>query len=238
MSLISSLGNAVRKMRRELGISQEELAERADLHRTYIAGIERGGRNITLRSVDKLAKALKVSVATLLTLSAGDLTDNATAANHSSPAIIDILLIEDDPDDAELTVNALAAGRLANRVHIVGDGPQALDFLFAAGEYSNRRDALPQLIMLDLTLPKLNGLEVLQRLKRDPRTQNIAVIVLTGSTNEADIDECKRLGVEQFIVKPVEFSAFNRVVQQHSFPWALLKPAPQLRSQPDPSVPR
>ncbi|MGZ4973560.1 MAG: helix-turn-helix domain-containing protein, partial [Limisphaerales bacterium] len=219
-------GNAVRKLRRQMGISQEELAERADLHRTYIAGIERGGRNITLRSIDKLAKAFNVSVAALLTLSAGDLTDNASAANVCCPAVIDILLIEDDPDDAELTVKALTAGHLTNRVHIVRDGPQALDFLFAAGEYTNRRNDLPQLIMLDLTLPKLSGLEVLQRLKHDPRTQNIAIIVLTGSTNGADMAECKRLGIEHYIVKPVEFSAFRSVVQQHSFPWALLKPSP------------
>jgi CheY-like chemotaxis protein len=223
MPLINRLGSTVRKLRQQLGLSQEQLAERADLHRTYIAGIERGGRNITLRSVDKLAKALNISVAALLTDPGVESTLAAGPANQTSD-IIDILLVEDNADHAELTVNALAAGHLVNRIHIVHDGQQALDFLFATGDYNNRRGRqLPQLILLDLSLPKVSGIEVLERLKRDPRTQNLAVIVLTVSTDETDIAECKRLGVQHYIVKPVAFSDFNHALEQHNFHWALLK---------------
>jgi len=224
MPLISRLGTTVRKLRQQLGLSQEGLAERADLHRTYIAGIERGGRNITLKSVDKLAKALNISVADLLDGSDAE-SKPASGPRDQASDIIDILLVEDNADHAELTVNALAAGHLVNRVHIVRDGQQALDFLFATGDYSNRSGCrLPQLILLDLSLPKVSGIEVLERLKRDPRTHDLAVIVLTVSTNAADVAECRRLGVEHYIVKPVAFSNFNRALEQHKFQWALLKP--------------
>ena len=119
----------------------------------------------------------------------------------------------------------LTDGRLVNRVHVVRDGQQALNFMFCAGEYANRRGhPLPQLILLDLTLPKLSGIEVLQSLKRDPRTQKVAVIVLTNSNSQAHVEECKRLGVEQYILKPVAFNGFCNAIQQFSFVCALIKP--------------
>lgn len=224
MPLISRVGHTVRKLRRELGLSQEELAERADLHRTYIAGIERGGRNITLRSVQKLAVALGVTVAALL--NEETTSDESSASANLSNEMIDILLVEDNPEDAELTAKALSNGHLLNRVHVVRDGPQALDFMFCTGAYTNRRGRpLPQLILLDLSLPKMGGIEVLQRLKRDPRTQNVAVIVLTSSSSRVHMDECRRLGVEQYILKPVAFNDFTSVVQNFSFLYAVLKPA-------------
>jgi CheY-like chemotaxis protein/plasmid maintenance system antidote protein VapI len=224
MPLISKVGHTVRKLRREMGLSQEELAERADLHRTYIAGIERGGRNITLRSVERLATALGVSVAHLLNESHDGASSDLTSANLSTE-IIDILLVEDNPEDAELTTQALSNGHLVNRVHVVRDGQQALDFMFCEGDYANRRGRpLPQLILLDITLPKISGSEVLQHLKRDRRTRNVAVIMLTISNSSAHMEECKRLGVEQYILKPVAFKEFASVVQQFSFMCALLKP--------------
>jgi CheY-like chemotaxis protein/DNA-binding Xre family transcriptional regulator len=210
-------------MRLRLGISQEELAERADLHRTYIAGIEGGGRNITLKSVDKLARALKVSVSDLLSEA---LTENAShPRNNNNNHVIDILLVEDDPADAELTVRAFTEARIINPVHVVRDGQEALDFLFSNGAYANRKGlALPHVILLDLSLPKISGIEVLRRLKRDARTENIAVIVITGTRNHGDIDECKRLGAEHCIGKPVRFDNFSQIAPQLSFLWALVKP--------------
>jgi CheY-like chemotaxis protein/DNA-binding Xre family transcriptional regulator len=205
-----------------LGISQEELAERADLHRTYIAGIEGGGRNITLKSIDKLARALKVPVADLLTEVLNDAPPQK-AANHNH--VVDILLIEDDPDDAELTVKAFTEARIINPVHVVRDGQEAVDFLFSAGAYTHRSGlALPQVILLDLNLPKVSGIEVLRRIRRDPRTQNIAVVVITASRDDADLDECKKLGAGHCIGKPIRFDNFSQITPHLSFLWALLKP--------------
>lgn len=223
MPITQRLGKTVRNLRLRSGLSQEELAERADLHRTYIAGIEGGGRNITLKSVDKLARALKVSVADLLSEA---LSETAPPpANNNNNHVIDILLVEDDPDDAELTVRAFTEARIINTVHVVRDGEEALDFLFSNGAYANRKGlALPQVILLDLTLPKISGMEVLRRIKRDPRTQNISVIVVTASRNDAEIDECKQLGVEHCIGKPIRFDNFSQITPQLSFLWALVKP--------------
>lgn len=228
MPITQRLGKTVRNLRLRQGMSQEELAERADLHRTYIAGIEGGGRNITLKSVDKLARALKVSVADLLTEA---LTEAPPHPTHNNNHFMDILLVEDDPDDAALTVNAFAEARIINPVHVVRDGEEALDFLFATGAYANRRDlALPQVVLLDLSLPKISGLDVLRRIKRDPRTQNIAVVVVTGTRNSSDIDECKRLGAEHCIGKPVRFDNFSQITPQLSFLWALVKPSTSART--------
>lgn len=213
----------MRKLRRQMGMSQEELAERADLHRTYIAGIEGGGRNITLRSVDKLAKALKVSVPALLSEAFGD---DATTPSRARSDVVDILLVEDNPEDAEMTLDAFSKARIINTVHHVRDGEQALDFLFGRGEYEQRKGhRLPQVILLDLKLPKVSGIDVLREIKADSRTKNISVVVLTGSNRSADIEECKRLGVQSYIVKPVRFDKFTEVASSMSFLWALMKPA-------------
>ena len=215
-------GASVRSLRRGLGISQEELAGRAELHRTYIAGIEGGARNITLRSIDKLARALGVSTATLLshTNDPGDL---------SSGGFADILLVEDNPDDVDLTLRAFREAKIANRVHVISDGTEALDYLFCTGSHSERRrKEPPHVILLDLNLPKISGLEVLRRIKSDPRTRAIPVIVLTMSRKNQDIIESRRLGAHNYIVKPVDFQNFSQVTPQLEFHWALLKPTTRL----------
>lgn len=223
MPITQRLGKTVRNLRLRQGISQEELAERADLHRTYIAGIEGGGRNITLRSIDKLARALKVPVADLLSEALSDVPPQKAGNNNNH--VVDILLIEDDPDDADLTVKAFTEARIINPVHVVRDGQDALDFLFSAGAYTHRNGlAMPQVILLDLSLPKVSGIEVLRRIKRDPRTQHIAVVVITASRDDTDLDECKKLGAEHCIGKPVRFDNFSQITPHLSFLWALLKP--------------
>jgi len=197
------------------------------MHRTYIAGIERGARNVTLKSIDKLATALGVSTAVLLdspskpALQPGDLRSELPVGKF-----VDILLVEDDQADVELTLHAFKKARITNPIHIVNDGAEALDFLFCRERYANRKmENRPQLVLLDLNLPKVGGLEVLRRIKSDGRTRTIPVIVLTISQRDRDIAECRRLGAETYIVKPVDFVNFSKVTPQLSLRWGLLEPA-------------
>jgi CheY-like chemotaxis protein len=213
-----------------MGISQEELAGRADLHRTYIAGIERGGRNVTLKSIEKLARALEVSTAELL--SPNGKVDRVAGSGGAAgdSRLNEILLVEDDVDDIELTLSAFAQAGIANPVHVVRDGGAALDYLFRTGKYARRPEGQqPPVILLDLTIPKVNGLEVLRRIKRDPQTRRIPVIVLTGSSKSRDISDCHRLGVSAYIIKPVDFQNLAQITPQFRLQWALLEAAPEDR---------
>lgn len=138
---------------------------------------------------------------------------------------MEILLVEDNPRDAELALRALKKRHLANRVTWVKDGVAALEHLFGAGA-AQRAACRPKVILLDLKLPKVDGLEVLRRLKGDPRTQNIPVVVLTSSREERDVVESYRLGVNSYIVKPVEFENFSEAVTQLGLYWLLLNQSP------------
>ena len=140
----------------------------------------------------------------------------------------EILLVEDTPADAELTMRALKRNNLVNGVAWVKDGAEALDFLLARGKYAGRDpDALPRVVLLDLRLPKLNGMEVLRRIKSDDRMKEIPVVVLTSSEEEVDIDECYRLGVNSYITKPVSFDDFIKVVGELGLYWLLLNRIPK-----------
>ncbi len=216
----------MRHLRYRLGISQETLAERADLHRTYIAGIEGGVRNVTLKSINKLARALQVSCATLLSQTSGQLDpDDATGSDLSTGERVDILMVEDNRDDVELTLNAFKQARITNPVKIAHDGVEALDFLFCAGPYAQRsREYRPQLVLLDLKLPTLDGIEVLRRIKADERTRAIPVVVLTASQDCCELAECRRLGAETYILKPVDVYGLIGATPRLNLNWALLKP--------------
>ena len=140
---------------------------------------------------------------------------------------VEILLVEDSPEDRELTLRALEKARLANRIQIACDGAEALDFMFGDGAYAGRPPhTLPRVVLLDLKLPKVDGLEVLQRLKADERTRLVPVVVLTSSREQRDVIESYRLGVNSYIVKPVNFERFASAVQDLGMYWLLLNERP------------
>lgn len=140
-----------------------------------------------------------------------------------SEMIDEILLVKDNPNDEELALRALQKYNLANNIHVVRDGAQALDYIFCKGEYVGRKfSQLPKLILLDLKLPKVSGHEVLERIKSDKRTQSIPVVVLTSSDQSPDIQKCYHLGANSYIVKPVDFEQFTESVRQIGLYWLLL----------------
>ncbi len=140
---------------------------------------------------------------------------------------VDLLLVEDNPNDAELTLRALGRHRLARRVHLVKDGEEALDYMFGTGQYAGRDVCQgPRAIFLDLKLPKVSGLEVLRRLKSDPRTFAIPVVMLTSSREERDIAESYSLGVNSYIVKPVDYAKFGQAVADLGLYWLQLNEPP------------
>jgi two-component system response regulator len=141
---------------------------------------------------------------------------------------VEILLVEDNPEDAELSLRALKKYNLVNKVHHVKDGAEALAFVFATGSYSQRKiEDLPKVVLLDLKLPKVDGFEVLKKIKSDERTRSMPVVVLTSSKEDRDVVESYRLGINSYIVKPVEFEKFLSAVEQLGLYWLLLNRAPQ-----------
>jgi len=145
---------------------------------------------------------------------------------NTTELLVDILLVEDDPGDAELALRALKKHNLANQIEWVKDGAQALDYLFRRGAYANRINKLPRVVFLDLHLPKVNGIEVLSQLRAHPETHNLPVVILTSSKEERDVVATYQLGVNSFVTKPVGFSTFAKVVADLGLYWVLLNRAP------------
>jgi CheY-like chemotaxis protein len=141
---------------------------------------------------------------------------------------VEILLIEDNPNDVELTLRALKKHNLTNKVHVVKDGAEALEYIFATGAYASRDiNHIPRVILLDLKLPKVDGLEVLRRIKSDERTKVIPVVVLTSSKEERDLVESYKLGANSYIAKPVDFESFVKAVSDLGLYWLLLNQPPR-----------
>ena len=140
---------------------------------------------------------------------------------------VEILLVEDNPNDEELALHALKKNNLANPIKVVRDGAEALEYIFGTGAYAGRElNPAPKVILLDLKLPKVDGLEVLKRIKSDERTRSIPVVVLTSSREERDIVESYRLGVNSYVTKPVDFEQFTEAVRQMGLYWLLLNQPP------------
>ena len=140
---------------------------------------------------------------------------------------LEILFVEDNENDIELTLRALKKHNLANKVFVVKDGAEALDYIFAKGAYAHRKiENAPKMVLLDLKLPKVDGLEVLRKMKSDERTKVIPVVVLTSSQEEQDVVDSYKLGVNSYIVKPVDFDKFLQAVEELGFYWVLLNEPP------------
>lgn len=145
----------------------------------------------------------------------------------NSSEAVEILLVEDNPSDAELTLHALEKSKLINHIELVRDGEMALEYLFCRGKYSDRTFAAPpRLVLLDLKLPKVDGIQVLREIKADPRTKAIPVILLTSSKEERDVAQGYQLGVNSYIQKPVNFGEFQEVVKQLGLYWLLVNCKP------------
>lgn len=149
----------------------------------------------------------------------------------SESHIVELLLVEDNPQDLDLALRALRKANLSNSIHVARDGAEALEFLFCEGAHSTRKvEHRPKVVLLDLKLPKVDGLEVLKRIKADPRTKMIPVVVLTSSKEQSDLVESYQLGANSYIVKPVNFERFSNAVSQLGFYWVLLNEPPIIAS--------
>jgi CheY-like chemotaxis protein len=218
----NDFARAIKWWRSHLDISQEELAERANLHRTYISDVERGARNLSLESISRLATALEISIPTLFSTKG---TPEGGATNGARQWV-EILLAEANSNDATMTLQAFNEARFENRVHVVRDGAEALDCLFHRGTYAERSECkLPQIFLLDLKIPKVDALEVLRRIKAEKGTQQIPVVVLASSRDDGNLVETRRLGAEAQIVKPVDFQKLSEVTPKLRLNWALVRPS-------------
>ncbi len=151
-------------------------------------------------------------------------------------ASTEILLVEDNPNDVELTLHALRAEKLINRIEVARDGEEALDYLFCRGKHANRSfDAPPRMVLLDLKLPKVDGLEVLRTIKSDPRTKAIPVVILTSSREEKDMIEGYQNGTNSYIQKPVDFEQFRQTIRQLGLYWLVVNQPPPAGASHPPS---
>lgn len=141
---------------------------------------------------------------------------------------VDVLLVEDNPDDAELAIRHLKKNNMANNLFHVKDGEEALEFLFSTKRYAGQDEVngRPRIVLLDIQMPKVNGIEVLEKIKSDPRTRAIPVVMLTSSGEDPDIQKCYALGANSYIIKPVNFDSFAEAIKNLGFYWLLLNQLP------------
>jgi two-component system response regulator len=204
----------VRACRHRLGLTQNELGWRSNLHRTYIAGVERGARNVTLRSIINLAKALEVTVGHMLSHAADSRALGGSAQEPSVVGVADILLVESNGADAALTGRAFKQARITNSLRVARDAEEALGILFGSRGPGRRGPIRPRLILLALKLPGMSGIELLRRIKADRRTRDIPIVMLTVARSDRSIIECSRLGAANYIIKPFGIESLIRLAPQ------------------------
>jgi CheY-like chemotaxis protein/DNA-binding XRE family transcriptional regulator len=224
------LAVAIKERRVRMGVTQEELAWRADMHRTYLADIERGSRNVTLRSIANLARALQLPVGTLL--------GHYDGALVGPPLMGEVLLVEDSRADADRVLRTFKQARFSNPLKWVTTGREALDYLSCKGRYAGRHPVVPQLVLLDLDLPDGAGPMVLRSIKARAETRAIPVVVMTRACDNRRVAEYGRLGAADCLPTPLDFSNFSQVTPKLNLHWALVSPShrPAQRSRsPAPS---
>ncbi|MBI3921711.1 MAG: helix-turn-helix domain-containing protein [Armatimonadetes bacterium] len=228
VDLRHQVGSSIRTRRLQVGLTQESLALEAGLNRTYISDVERGSRNLSLDTIQRLARALDIPLSRLL---AEDPVPSIVGAAQAEPPVaqaaqakqVEILLVEDNPGHMELALRALQDNHVTNPIHMVDDGEKALDFIFCSGAYSHRRIEDRHLVLLlDLGLPGIHGTDVLRRLRADERTRSFPVVVLTVSQSQRDFAESQRLGIDGYIVKPVDGNKFRPAMAQVGLGWELV----------------
>ena len=218
-------GKFVRDERKRIGISQEELADRAGLHRTYVTDVERGVRNMTFESALKLTGALDLSFQNIF----GEfgrwntLHDPPPARRTTEHAPADILLVDDNPKDVELTIMGLQRNALVNRIATAATGEDALQLLHGRANKGDDSPALtPQIVLLDLRLPDIDGIGVLRKIRADRRTHDIPVVILTASRSDLDFHESVSLGISGYLTKPIDWIEFSMMMPKFGFRWMLL----------------
>ena len=230
MKLRQFVGAVIRDARLELNYTQEELAGQSGLHRTYITDVETGKRNISIESLEKIAAALNTPLSTLFQKLEEKRTQPLQLVHrvrlNKAPVTrqIEILLVDDDISFIELTLHSFREANLKNVVHIARDGAEALEFIFATGDYENRKSLLtPSLIFLDLKLPKISGIEVLSKIRSNKKTKDIPVIITTSSQSTSDFIKINELGIKYYLTKPINFSELTNIVASYGLQWLLLE---------------
>jgi CheY-like chemotaxis protein len=213
IDLKALVGAAIRSERTVLHISQEELAYRAHLHRTYVSDVERGARNPSIRSIEKLACALKIPVPKLF-----------ERASHSGAAkpVTEMLLVENDSAEVRRACRAFAKLPMTNPLHVVRNGKEALSFILATGQYRYRCDVgPPEIVLLDLDLPDQSALEVLRQIKTNQTVSHLVVLILTTSNNDRRLGQCRQLGAANHMVKPFRFENFCEATASLGLSWTM-----------------
>jgi two-component system, response regulator len=211
--LQSRLGAIVRARRDQLGITQAGLARLAHMNQACIANIEHGARNLTVRSLANLAKALRFSVENLFPdASARSGASLGAAWRDDTNGTGEILLVDGNATDAKLARRAFKRASLANPLTVVSNGTDALDYLSGTGRHARQGPARPQLILLALNLRGMSGIEFLRHIKKETRRRKIVVVVLSGSHRDSDVIECRRLGARHHLVKPLRFEDFIGII--------------------------
>jgi transcriptional regulator with XRE-family HTH domain len=218
-NLKKEFGASVRAHRLHLGLSQERLAERAGLHRTYVTDVERGARNVSLESITRVAHALDLPVSSLFEARAlaGD------PVHRKASSLASILLVAHNRSDVPATLGVLRRARLANPIEVVRDGAAALDYLLCQGAFARRKKHPgPLIVLLEIEPPKRRGLEVLRLLRKDGRLAGLRVVALTRAPDDGQGRAALRLGADACLLKPFDFQAFSSVTPQLNFSWTLL----------------